>query len=316
MSELRNSIEKASLLASKIKLDLHLYKLNQVGTRLYIKALLDAKGIEYTELEGSIYSVRFEDRPLFVSHMDTVSDKDMRYKLNLTKNTLTRKRGILGADDKAGVNILMNHIDDINFCFTVDEEIGCLGAHALYESLDFRTELARCSCAIQYDRMGGTDLIEYCGSDLTGDIEALTHYTSAMGLWTDVSVWEDIVPAVNLSCGYYGHHTNTEYLNLREWRKAAATLPILNTKLSQSYEVPESYGYTGPVGWAAGESYETEADEYWDRYYDNHFGIKEICSHCGAKADADTDMFEENTGEMVCDECVEYIYGIKKARRY
>ena len=297
-------------LDKRIRLDLHLYKLDQAGTQQYIMETLDRKGINYETYRGNIFSIRFPGRPLFVSHMDTVDDLDMSGKLRVTDRVLYRKGSrILGADDKAGVNILMNFIDEINFVFTVDEEKGCVGANALLFHNPFMLAANQCSCAIEYDRTNATNLIEYCGKQLTQDIVALTHYYPANGLYTDVTVWEDEIPGVNLSVGYYKHHTNAEYLVLDEWRMAASTLPILNTSLKEAYDVslPKS-DYVGPYGWAS--NYDS-ADEYWDTYYENNYMHSYTCSYCQTRS-SKTNYFEDSDGQFLCEDCVSHLYGLRR----
>lgn len=306
--------------------NLHLYKMNETELRTYIKGILDEREIEYLEHRGNIFSVRFPEAPLFVAHMDTVGEATVRSTLKISKNTLTRKgRVVLGADDKAGVDILLNYIDTINFCFTVDEEIGCLGATDLYTYEPFLDGVQSIPCAIEYDRRNNADLIPYCGQNLIDKVEELTHYRKAHGLFTDVTQWEDIIPSVNLSVGYYHAHTGEEFLNIKQWQVALATLPILREIRGTfdlappsvypkygKYDNWDTYGYNNGYDWGKDYNYPSNFQSSTPVIGDSWEDALKTCDHCGKKEDLATDFFEVSGYDLICDKCLNELYDIRK----
>ena len=307
-----------------MKPNLHLYKLDQTGTHDYIIDILVTKGIPFQIYRDNIFGISYPDRPLFVAHMDTVGEGDVKKPLKLKNGILTRKGPyVLGADDKAGVDILLQNIEDINFCFTVDEEIGCLGATNLAKHEPFLDKLEKIPCAIEYDRKNNADLISYCGQNLIDEIETRTHYRNADGLFTDITQWEDFMPSVNLSVGYYNPHAGTEYLSVAQWEIAANTLPVLNqirgafdlSPVSSRY----SYGYGYPretYNWSDAP-YD---DDAWKDYLikDNYNPWAEeelkICEYCGAKETLDTDFYQVDGYDVLCGKCLEFMYQIKRLK--
>lgn len=304
---------------SQMNPNLRLYKLNQFGTQGYVQRVLQKHEISYETFKGNIFSAPYPDRPLFVAHMDTVGEADVGVKLKV-KNGILSRRGskVLGADDKAGVDILLKNIEDINFCFTVDEEIGCLGATALLSHEPFLDMVERTPCAIEYDRRNNADLIAYCGTDLIQKVESLTHYKKAEGLFTDVTQWEDIIPSVNLSVGYYGAHTGNEFLSIPQWQICAATLPILNelrgtfdlSPVTARYSCPStaSYGYQ-TYNYSEWEDDDLVPDNIGNSWAEENL---KVCEYCGAKEDLDTNFYQASGYDILCESCLSFMYGIRK----
>lgn len=177
-----------------------------------------------------------EGYPMFVAHTDTVcksTDEDVELIMfeaetespcmdSVSTAVLQRKdEAILGADDRAGVFIILNEWinkgNKINFILTSDEEIGAIGASELEESTVFTEKCTshRVSAFIEFDRKGYSDIIEYCSSDLTNEImRILPTYKSAMGVFTDLDKIGSVVSGVNLSVGYFNAHSKSEFLDL------------------------------------------------------------------------------------------------------
>ncbi len=124
------------------------------GSQVQLKELIKSEVQHWREHDGCIWSIRFPGHPLFVAHMDTVfgckDDKPLRFK----NGKIRRKNSALGADDRAGVNLIMNHYNNVNWCFTRDEEIGRKGANSLATQKDFLLDLAKVNCIIQLDCTG------------------------------------------------------------------------------------------------------------------------------------------------------------------
>lgn len=135
--------------------------------------------------------------------------------------------GILGADDGAGVWLLVNMIDAEvpgRYFFFAGEESGGIGSKfAVKNHPDLFKGFKR---AIAFDRKGVTDIIteQYvgvCASPQFGvalaDALSCDKYPMqpAHGVYTDTAEMIGIIPeCVNVSVGYYNEHTESESLDL------------------------------------------------------------------------------------------------------
>lgn len=283
-----------------------LYKLSQEGLMAYIKYTLKYLNISYTEYKGNIYGIRFNGEPIFSAHMDTVDDKDMKKELVLKNGKLSRIYGILGADDRAGVNIILNNIKDINFLFTKDEEIGCIGASSLVNNEDFLSALKdnEIPACIILDRKGNSDIIGsnnfYCEEDLENDIiKAFPSYRAAIGVYCDADVLNEVIPCVNISIGYYNQHTMREYLQINEWEFVNKNIHnIINATKGKKYRLPDV-----SLNKYLGYSYEKNKKHgitLWDDYL--------LCSNKGCTNTwgmNDSLIYVKSLDMYLCDECLE-----------
>ncbi|MCP4342899.1 MAG: hypothetical protein GY799_29455 [Desulfobulbaceae bacterium] len=141
-------------------------------------------------------------------------------------------REILGADDAAGIFIMLRMIENNipgTYIFHADEEIGCVGSSALADgeyTIDGYDLLTDYDVAIAFDRRGTQDFIhrqlgqemcsgafqfELCKRLNTGTI---LNYRGAEGCITDTAMYADLVPeCINLSVGYYDEHSEDERLD-------------------------------------------------------------------------------------------------------
>ena len=158
-------------------------------------------------------------------------------KVVMKGNIVSRERGILGADDRAGVAIILNLLREVGgvrncppfkFVFTVGEEQGQYGAEAI--DLDFFEDV---SFGISLDRQCCRDIVykspsqEYSTREFAERVERVSSrifteenkYVPCEGGVSDLRVWsnKDTRPCVNLSVGYCKAHSNEEYLDLSCW---------------------------------------------------------------------------------------------------
>jgi len=276
-------------------LNLNLYKLTQDELFKNLQIFLRNKNIKYDIIEEQIVSIRYPNKPIFVAHMDTVNDNDMCKNLFLNGNILKRKNGILGADDRAGVNIILNHCKDINFILTRDEEKGCLGIKKIVNEIEDYVSEYNNTCFIELDRKYGNSLLAdvhgYCQTDLTDDILKIAPFLkNEIGAFTDIDYLIHIKPAVNLSVGYYNPHTNNEYLKIDEYLRINSLIPLLNKKLSnKTYELPNK-------------------DNLYDNIdcivYDNEdLDIHDICDSCNEIMPI-SELYVTDTCETICIYCL------------
>lgn len=229
-----------------------IYEMNQEELREYILCILREKNIPYQLVDGNIFSFRFKDKVAFVSHLDTVAKSDEEYHKQVFEcnGILFKRNAILGADDRAGVNIILNHIENINFILTRDEEVGRLGANVLAKDQTFISILNEYNICgfIEMDRRNNHDIIGarhgYCRQDFHDAVHnVLTDRTDETGVCTDIDSWLELRPGVNLSCGYHNAHSSDEFLDIETWLNLNNKIPELN-EISGSFSLPEQKKYS------------------------------------------------------------------------
>ena len=188
------------------------------------------------EREGFVYvPATRQNAVLLVAHADTVGNEDAEIELAETKRVIFNRRGILGADDRAGCAMLWLLRDLGHGLLVTDgEERGGIGTAFLTTAFpELYDEInRRYNFMIQIDRRGGSDF--KCYNVGTEEFRAYVaqktgfaepdrwSFTDIVGLCRDIC-------GVNLSCGYHDEHTNTEYLVKAEWLH---TLTLLRSWLA------------------------------------------------------------------------------------
>jgi len=200
--------------------------------------------VPFKEYDGNIYSIRFANRPVFIAHLDVVSVCKMSKQLKFKHGKMYRDNSGLGADDRAGISLIMNHHEKINFIFTRDEEIGRKGAMSLALNEDFQAAFKKVTAIVQLDCTGHKvvrgALHGYCQEDLMTDIKkVIPDVKDSHGSFSDLDSFIDKKPGVNLSVGYYNQHTTNEFLVLSELQFVDSIILELNNKLTKTYKLPE-----------------------------------------------------------------------------
>lgn len=206
----------------------------------------------------------------------------------------------LGADDKAGVVIMLNLMSENVpglYYFFMGEESGCVGSSSLsrvYESKVTNGLLPTVNKCVSFDRRGYDSVItEQTGGVCCSDSFAkelsirLNEYgfwykPDSTGVYTDSAEFMDIIPeCTNLSVGYFNEHTTSEKQDIEflellslvltkiDWE----TLPIERVVSSISYKGKKSsYGvYSGYGRYSGGGTNYTDYDEYGSEYnYNAH----------------------------------------------
>jgi hypothetical protein len=166
-----------------------------------------------------LYVHKDNNLPCLVAHIDTVhKQKPSKKDIIQAGDVLTNTKGGLGADDRAGVYVLLQLKDlPYNLLFTNYEETGGIGVkqaiHDLPELLSANT------CFIEIDRKGTGHYVDYVGTE-----QEFLNVFEARGLTNEFGSYSDIydlsselaIASVNLACGYYDQHTPKESLNLKE----------------------------------------------------------------------------------------------------
>ncbi|USK71245.1 M20/M25/M40 family metallo-hydrolase [Peribacillus asahii] len=171
---------------------------------------------------------------LLSAHLDTVEEVVENRSIVKENGIWWSSEGILGADDRAGVTVLLNIAETlyqsptfsgkIKFIFTVEEEIGLVGARNVDDYFLWGTD-----AAIVVDRRGTQDIVTSCGGYIPFCDEAygefieevakeagLSGWKCTQGGSSDTKIWaEHGIQSVNLSVGYNYEHTDAEYLDIQ-----------------------------------------------------------------------------------------------------
>lgn len=132
--------------------------------------------------------------------------------------------GALGADDKAGVALVLALAQDpppgVGFALFLGEEKGCVGSEEALEAGLFRGARAM----VSLDRRGKEEVIRAQLGQETASLEAaswlarrlgLGHRVSDRGVRTDSAVFAGVIPeCLNLAVGYEGAHTDQDTQDL------------------------------------------------------------------------------------------------------
>lgn len=215
----------------------------------YCMDVLSKSGFQCnTDKIGNVYAVRgtpnVESKFILLNaHMDAVhGDRDRvvedpgvveyhKYEDIIS----THGQAVLGGDDKAGCAVILTLAQTTDLPYkvllTVQEESGGDGARAVPN--EFYSDVLFC---FTMDRKGAADVIvNYCGSPCApetivdalneiADVHAGAKFYKAHGSFADTYTISRVVPAVNLSIGYYEPHTANEILDVESTHRTLLTV--------------------------------------------------------------------------------------------
>ena len=234
--------------------------------------------LDTDEFGNKYYQIGEKPTCMFTSHLDTATSA------NTTVNHVfdgdivkTDGTSILGADDKAGVTIMLYMIENKIpglYYFFIGEEVGCIGSRALSSKIK-DNKIEGIQKVISFDRRGTDSVITFqsssrCCSDKFGEALAkelnknisFNYKTDPTGVYTDSAQFTRIYPeCTNISVGYRSEHTFSESQDLDHLEQLARTCLIVDWENLPVERDPSSYetrysGYGYGCGW----------DE-WDDYY-------------------------------------------------
>ena len=178
--------------------------------------------------EGNYFLKIGESRTIFASHLDTAC-KDQVDVTHVFENNYikTDKKSILGADDKAGVTILLwlikNDIPGLYYFF-IGEEVGCIGSGLAAKKIKFKGNYDR---IISFDRRGTSSIITHqsgtrtCSNEFAFELSkqlnqsGLLYKKDDTGVYTDSAEFVSVIPeCTNIAVGYYQEHTFSEHQDI------------------------------------------------------------------------------------------------------
>lgn len=227
---------------------------------------------------GNLYTKIGTSDVMFTSHLDTATSALTNIKHVIDGNIIkTDGKTILGADDKAGVTIMLYMIEKNIpglYYFFLGEEVGCIGSKKLAEQ--HKTEkMPGINKVISFDRRGTNSIITFqassrCCSDEFGEslssmlnsVDSTFKYSiDPTGIYTDSAQFVSIYPeCTNISVGYYSEHTFSERQDIEHLTKLAEACTkidwnLLPVKRDPSKHESRSYDYGHCQDW---EPYELQ----------------------------------------------------------
>ena len=215
---------------------------------------------------GNLFIKIGESDVMFTSHLDTATSAMSNVNHVIEGNIIkTDGTSILGADDKAGVTIMLYMIEKGIpglYYFFLGEEVGCVGSKKVADKHK-ENKIEGINKVISFDRRGTTSVITFqastrCCSDKFGEAlaselnkvdETFSYKTDPTGIYTDSAKFVSIYPeCTNISVGYQSEHTFTETQNIEHLIKLAEAclkvdwnnLPVERDPSKIEYK---SYGY-------------------------------------------------------------------------
>ena len=217
---------------------------------------------------GNFYYQIGETKTIFACHLDTASKKYEEVIHVIDGNIIkTNGKTILGADDKAGVCILLYLIEQKipgTYFFYIGEEVGCIGSKAAAsKDKEFYSNYDK---IISFDRRDTCSIITHqawercCSNEFAISLSnqfiqlGLELKPDDTGVGTDSAQFTQIIPeCTNISVGYYNEHTHDEKQDidfleklcmacaLIDWEK----LPIKrDPKITEYKQYNSNYNYS------------------------------------------------------------------------
>jgi len=181
------------------------------------------------DIDGNYYyEVGTGSKNIFACHLDTACKlhTDVTHKFD-GKYIRTNGKTVLGADDKAGMTILLYMIEKNVpglYYFFVGEECGCIGSTAAAKRTEFFSNYNK---IVSFDRRGTTSIITHqssrrsCSDEFANSLSkeyakyGMNLEKDDTGVYTDSAEFTEIITeCTNISVGYYKEHTHDEYQDI------------------------------------------------------------------------------------------------------
>ena len=217
-----------------------------------------------TDDDGNYFYKVGDSKIIFACHLDTAckTHSGVTHKFD-GKIIRTNGKTILGADDKAGMTILLYMIEKNVpglYYFFVGEEVGCIGSTAASKRKDF---FSNYNIIVSFDRRGTTSIITHqssrrtCSDDFANSLSkqyskfGLNLEKDDAGVYTDSAEFSSIIPeCTNISVGYYKEHTHDEHQDIEFLENLAKASVLvdwnsLEVKRDPSKTEYKEYNYYG-----------------------------------------------------------------------
>ena len=201
---------------------------------------------------------------MFTCHLDTASSiiSIVTHKI-IGQYIMTDGNSILGADDKAGMIVVLYMIEKKVpglYYFFIGEECGCIGSSALSKAMEnneeYPEELKDITKVVSFDRRGTGSVITHqfygrcCSDDFANDLSqklndsgfGLNMKPDDTGVLTDSAQFMSIIPeCTNISVGYYNEHTVKEYQDIEHLTKLCRSVSAIDWESLTIARDPDEY---------------------------------------------------------------------------
>jgi hypothetical protein len=184
---------------------------------------------------GNYYTIIGDSDTVFTCHLDTASrTKSVVNLISYIKDgeeyIVTDGNSILGADDKAGVTVMMymiaNKVPGV-YWFFIGEERGGLGSRHVVNNIDNYEFMKGKTKVVSFDRRNYFSVItkqmglQCCSNEFAQELcselnkSGLQLNLDPTGVFTDSANFIEMVPeCTNISVGYFSEHTHQEMQNM------------------------------------------------------------------------------------------------------
>jgi putative aminopeptidase FrvX len=224
---------------------------------------------------------------MFTSHLDTASYVDQTVKHVFDGDMIyTDGKSILGADDKAGVVVLLymieHNIPGLYFFF-VGEERGCIGSRKVASSHK-NNPLTHINKVISFDRRGYNSVITHqlsgrsCSNEFAKELsielneksknlfdKGFEYEPDSTGIYTDSAQFIDIYSeCTNISVGYHNEHSHHESQNIEHLRKLCETVVKIDWEILKNYRNQSKFEYDDEDDYYYGIGYSKSYPKTYD----------------------------------------------------
>jgi hypothetical protein len=203
---------------------------------------------------------------MFTCHIDTASYEKVKVNHIVKDNMIsTDGTSILGADDKAGVVVLLFMIEKNVpglYYFFLGEERGCIGSRKV-ASLHTKNPIEHINKVVSFDRRGYDSVITHqlsgrsCSNNFATDLSnklndiskelferGFKYCPDSTGIYTDsaqfITIYDE---CTNISVGYHNEHTRSESQNIDHLEKLCYVVSQIDWDKLSTYRDPKKNNY-------------------------------------------------------------------------
>ena len=201
------------------------------------------KGFQKDKYGNYFLTVGENFTTMFTCHLDTACSYEKKVNHVQTEQFIkTDGTTILGADDKAGMTVMLYMIEKKVpglYYFFIGEERGCIGSSDAASDFEW-PDIVKC---VSFDRRGTTSVITEqifgrCCSDEFAESLSFALNSTGLGLelspddtgiLTDSAQFTEFIPeCTNISVGYYNEHTTNETQDIHYLSKLCRACTLIN----------------------------------------------------------------------------------------
>lgn len=247
---------------------------------------------------GNLYH-QIGDNPstIFTCHLDTASYNKVKVNHVIKENIIsTDGTSILGADDKAGLVVLLALIEkEIPglYYFFLGEERGCIGSRKVAD-LHSKFKLEHITKVVSFDRRGYDSVITHqmsgrcCSNTFAEELSSKLNEKSGKlygksfkyspdptGIYTDSAQFINIyAECTNISVGYHNEHTHSETQDIEHLEKLCQVVTLIDWESLPIDRNPSNKDYfDDDTEYGIGYSYG------YNKYTDGYGDIDDIFSN-------------------------------------